>query len=206
MKAFGEVCLSRRLTAIVYFLAGMSLLSQYISIASAFPFFLAASGGSAAEHPFLAFLCAGGLLSLGCALLALSGVATLLGPGAQPVWLVVGAAMILVLFAIWVVPQAGGEAPAGIFLWPFAAALVAGIPLVWLLKRAWIAALVGTLLASPLVIRAASILRAYFVLRDSMSGPIFGRNFFNALDGLAGFVAAPLWLAALVCAIVLRLQ
>jgi hypothetical protein len=136
------------------------------------------------------YLAIASLLFLGPSLLVLSGVSTVANTETRLWWLLGSAAASIVLLAGWAVLNLGGaEVSRALFIEGSGVALAAGVILTLMVKRAWIGAVIGAVLAVPLLLRHVQI------------EPI-------DLSALTITAVAPiaLCLSALICAVWLRLK
>jgi len=102
------------------------------------------------------------IICLGPSLLVLTGVAIIVGGTRRFTEYVVTSIVILIGLTAWSVPKIGWQSTAWLFLYPEAASLLGAVVLLLLLRKLWVAALLGTLLSSPFFAYTAVILfRAY---------------------------------------------
>jgi hypothetical protein len=89
------------------------------------------------------------IVGLGPSLLVLTGVAMIVGGSRRFTEYVVTSVVLLAVLAAWSVPKIGWLDTAWLFLYPEAASLLGAVVILLIVRRLWIAALLGTLLSSP---------------------------------------------------------
>lgn len=95
------------------------------------------------------------LFALGPCLLILGGCATATKSESRLWWLLGITCLIVVLLSAWTVPRIGWSYAASMFIVPYVLAFGVAIGVVNLAKRAWLVALLGALMASPVACGAA---------------------------------------------------
>ncbi|HKV06330.1 MAG TPA: hypothetical protein VJO53_14640 [Candidatus Acidoferrales bacterium] len=94
------------------------------------------------------------IVCLGPSLLVLTGVATIIGGPRRITHYLLTSAVVLAGLAAWSVPKIGWQATTWLFLYPEAASLLGAVVILLVVRRFWIAALIGTLLSSPFFLYA----------------------------------------------------
>jgi hypothetical protein len=121
-----------------------------------FALFVGAMLGVSAPTYKLSELLYPALYCIGPSLLILSGVATLV-PGARRALLCMGASVVLLLgSAAWSVPKIGWRDATWLLLEPALVSLVLATVALLLLRKAWIGALLGTILCTPFFVYGAT--------------------------------------------------
>jgi hypothetical protein len=175
---------------VIFVSVGLSLTPAYVARAVELPSFIVASG---TENPALWYVAIASLLFLGPSLLVLNGISMIARTEARLRWLLGSTAASIVLLACWAISNLGGaEVSRAMFIEGCGLALAAAVILALVVKRAWIGALIGAVLAVPLLLRDVQ-----FALID-LTSSFFG---FQTVIAIA---AVTLWLGTLICVIWLR--
>jgi hypothetical protein len=174
----------------IFVLAGLSLTPAYVARVTALPFFIAASG---TDNPVWWYVAIASLLFLGPSLLVLNGVSTIANTETRRWWLLGSAAASIALLAYWAISNlAGAEVSRAMFVEGCGLALAAAVIFTLQVTRAWIGALIGAVLALPLLLGDVQFV---------FMGAAYSAFGFQSAIAVA---AVALWLGALICAIWIR--
>ena len=88
-------------------------------------------------------------IGLGPSMLILAGVVTLIRTNRRIAVYIEASVVLLIGIACWSVPRIGWQDAARLFLYPAAASLLGAIVLLAILRKAWVGALIGTILSAP---------------------------------------------------------
>ena len=174
-------------TCAIFALAGFSLTPAYVASAVELPFFIAASGTA---NPPLWYVVVASLLFLGPSLLILNGTSVIANTETRLWWLLGSAVASIVLLACWAIRNlAGAEVSSPMFIEGCGLALAAAVIFSLVVKKAWIGALIGAILAVPVLLREVQFVRI------DLAYSTFGFHTALAVSAVA------LWLGALTRAI-----
>jgi hypothetical protein len=88
-------------------------------------------------------------ICLGPSLLVLTGVAIIIGGKRRFTEYVITSVIVLAGLAAWSVPKVGWQDTTWLFLYPEAASLLGAVVVLVIVRKLWVAALLGTLLSAP---------------------------------------------------------